>query len=103
LHAAIFERRATIPVEIGQDRRSFRRLSRETQRRAAAHRTAGVRNGRAILRDKHAANAIEGADAAQIVLNDRDAGRLPRRDRAVQFVNRRLLQLEGLGACGRLM
>ena len=43
LHAAEFERRALVLVEIGQDRRGLDGLGREAQRRARAHRARSPR------------------------------------------------------------
>ena len=96
LHAAEFERRSFVLVEIGQDRRSLDGLGREAQRRRRAHR-AGRRGDRsAVFGDEQAADPVIGPRPVYIMLNDRDAGRLSRFDRPLQLVDRRLFETERL-------
>jgi hypothetical protein len=96
LHPAEFERRALIFVEVGEDRRGRDGLGREMQWHAGAHRTGylwdSCFNGRAVLGDEQAGDAVIGAGACDVVVDDLYDGRLAGADRRVQFVDRRFFQ-----------
>ncbi len=92
LHAAEFEGRTPIAVELGQDRRGPDGLGREAQRSPGAHRAGRFRHRRAILGYQHAGDAVIGASTVDIVLHDRNERRLARTDRPVQIVDRRLFE-----------
>ena len=68
LHAAEFERRPLVLVEIGEDRRGRDRLGREAQRRAGAHRAGRLGDRRAVLGHQQAGDAVIGARPRDIVL-----------------------------------
>ena len=51
----------------------------------------------AVLGDQQAADTIKSPRPVDVVLHDRDAGGLPRLDRLVQFVDRRLFEAKRLG------
>ena len=103
LHAAEFERRAFVLVEIGQDGRRLHGLRRELQRRAGAHHAGRFGNRRAVLRHQHAGDAVVGAHAGEIVLHHRDHGGPARPDRRVQVVDRRLFETKRLRPGHRLV
>jgi len=96
LHAAEFERRSFVLVEIGQDRRSLDGLGRVAQRRHRAHRAGRREDRSAVLGDQQAADPVIGPRPVYIILNNRDAGRLSRVDRPLQLVDRSLFETERL-------
>ena len=97
LHAAEFERRAFVLVEIGQDRRSLHRLCRELERATRTHHAGRRRHRRAVLRHQRAGDAVVGAHAGEVVLHHRDNRGRARPDRRVQVVDRRLFETKRLG------
>jgi hypothetical protein len=92
LHAPEFEGRPRVPVKIGQDRGRLDGVRREAQRRLRAHDARRFRDRGAVGGDEPAGDPVIGAGAVEIVLHDRDAGGLPRPDRRVQRLDRRLFQ-----------
>ena len=94
LHAAIFERRSLVPVEVGQHVRDLDRPGREGQRRAAAHRAGRRRHRQAVLGDQHAGRAVIGAHPVDIALDDLDQRDLAGADRGVHVVDRRFFEHE---------
>ena len=72
LHPAVFDRRALVLVEIGQDGRGLHRLRREFQRAPGAHHARRRRNRRAVLRHQHAGDAVVGAHTGEIALHHLD-------------------------------
>ena len=95
-HAAEFERRPLVFVEIGQDRRCLHGLDGETQRRAAAHGAFRFRNRRAAFRHQQIGGAVKRAHARDVLPHHGDAGGLARFDRRVQFVDRCLFEAKRL-------
>ncbi len=87
LHAAEFERRAFVSVEIGQQRRRFHGFRCEMQRCTTAHRTLDVRNRGTVFGNQKIGRAIECANAREVVAHNADAGRLAGLDRRMQFVD----------------
>ncbi len=95
-HAAEFERRPVVLIEVGQDGRGADGVRGETQPNAGAHRAGGLGHRGAVLGHQHARDAVEGADAVEIVPDDRDASRPSRPDGLMQFVDRRLFEAKRL-------
>ena len=96
LHAAEFQRRALVLVEIGQDRRGLHGLRREL---AAPNRHAprpSLRPPARRPRHQRAGDAVVGAHAGEIALHDLDHCGLARADRRVQIVDGRLFEAERL-------
>jgi hypothetical protein len=102
LHAPEFEGRPRVFVEIGQDGGRLDGVRREAERCLRAHGARRVGDRGAVLGDEQAGDPIIGAGAVEIVLHDRDAGGLPRRDRRVQILDRRLFQTKRLLVCTEL-
>ena len=102
LHAPVFEGRALVLVEIGQDRGRLDGFRGETQGLCRAHGTHRLRDGGTVFRDEQAGHSVVGTHAVDVVLNDRDAGRLPGLDGRVQLLDRRLVQTKRLALCARL-
>ena len=97
LHAAVFERRPRVLVEIGQDRGGLDGFRRESAAAPArARRPVASGTGAPSSVTSSARDPVIGAHAVDIVLHDRDAGRLPGLDRRVQLVDRRLFQTKRL-------
>ena len=97
LHAAEFERRALVLVEVGQDGRGLHRLRRKFQRARRARTTpVACGNRRAVRRHQHAGDAVIGAHTREIVLHNRDDGCRAGPDRRVQIVDRRLFETKRL-------
>jgi hypothetical protein len=92
LHAAEFERRPFVLVEIGQDRRSLGGLGRVAQRRRRAHHAGRRWDRSAVLGDEQTADSVIGPRPVYIMLNNRDTGRLSRFDRLLQLVDGRLFE-----------
>jgi hypothetical protein len=92
LHTPVFQRRAFVLVEIGQDLVGFDGLGREAQRLFAAHRAGRRGDVGAVFGDQRARWPVIGTDAVDIALHDGDAGCLPRLDRLVQLIDRRLFE-----------
>jgi len=84
LHPPELERRPGVAVQIRQDRGRRHRLLRKPQRRAAAHGPHRLRHGRAVRRQEHAAHAVIGPHAREILAHDVHAGRAPLPDSAMQ-------------------
>ena len=101
LHAAVFERRSVVLVEVGQKRRRFHGPGRERQRRAATHRARRRRNRCAVCGDERARHAVVGAHAREVVLHNSDAGRLACPDGGMQLPDRRLFETKGPVQCCR--
>ena len=78
LHAAVFEGRPRVLVEIGQDRGGLDGVRREAQRRLRAHGARRFGDRGAVCGDERAGDPVIRAHAVDIVLHDRDAGGLPR-------------------------
>ena len=76
LHAAEFERGALVFVELGEDRRSADGFGREMQRRAGAHRAGCLGDVPPVLGDEQAGDAVIGADAGDVMLDNFDDRRL---------------------------
>ena len=96
VHAAEFERRPFVAVEIGQDRRGRDGFRRESERRAGAHRTPHLGHRSTVLGDEQARDPVIGPRALDIMPNHRDAGRPTSLDRLVQFLDRRLFEAKRL-------
>ena len=97
LHAAEFERRALVLVEIGQERRGLHGLrSGSAAARRRARRRSPAATGAPSCGHQHAGDAVVGAHAVDVVLHDLDAGGLARADRRVQLVDRRLFETKRL-------
>jgi hypothetical protein len=94
LHAPKFERRPCISVEVWEDRRSFDRLRGEPQRCLRADRAGRCRGWRAVFGQQRTGDAIEGARALNIALDNSDAGYAPCTDRLMQVVDGCLFQTE---------
>ena len=94
LHAAEFQRRPLILVEIGQDRRGFHGLGRKAQRRRCAHGPDRFRHGRAVLGQQQARDAVVGTCTIDVALHDLDECGLAGPDRLMHFGDRCLFQLE---------
>jgi len=99
LHAAEFDRRPLVLIEIGQDRRGLDRLSREAQRRRRAHHSGRFSGWPAILGYEPARNTVIGPCTLDIVLNHGNAGGLSVSNRLVQFVDRRFFETKRLCIC----
>ncbi len=76
LHASVFEGRALVLVEIGQDRGRLDGLRGEAQRHRRAHGTYRFRDGGTVFGDEQAGHPVVGAHAVDVVLDDGDAGYL---------------------------
>jgi hypothetical protein len=102
LHAPEFEGGARVFVEIGQNRGGLHGGGRKAKRRLRAHGAGRFRDRGAVLSDEGAGNPVIGACAVEIVLHDFDTGYLPRPDRRVQLLDRRLFQTKRLLVCTAL-
>ena len=102
LHAAVFEGRPLVLVEIGQDGGGLDGLRGKAQRRPRAHGARRLGDRGAVFRDEQAGHPVVGPHAVEVVLDDRDAGRLPRPDGRVQLLDRRLVQTKRLVRCAGL-
>ncbi len=83
LHAAEFERRALVFIEVGVRRRRFDGRRREVQRRACTHRTRRRRHRGSVFGHQRAGDAIIGAGPVDVVLHDFNERGLARADRPV--------------------
>jgi hypothetical protein len=92
LHAAEFERRPFVFVEIRQDLRGLDGFGREAQRRPGAHGACRFRNRCTVFGDEQTADAVIGARPFDVVLDDLDAGDLTGPDCCLQFVDRRFFE-----------
>ena len=95
-HAAVFERRPLVLVETGQDLGGFDGFRREAKRGHCTHCAGRSGHGSAVFRDEGARDAVEGAHAVYVVLNNGDAGCPPRLDRLMQLVDGRLFETKRL-------
>ena len=85
LHAAEFERRPLVLVEIGENRRGLDGLGREAQRRRRAHGAGRLGYRSSVFGHEQAADPVIGPRPVDIVLDDRDAGRAAGSDGLVQL------------------
>src|SRR5207248_2350 len=96
LHAAEFERRALVLVEIGEDRRGCDGFGRKLQWRAGTHRAGRFGDAPTILGDEQAGDPVVGARPGDVVLHDLNTGCFAGPDRRVQFVDRRFFKAKRL-------
>ena len=85
-HAAKFNRRPPILVQVGKNSRGFHRLCGKHNRCRCAHGATYVFYRGAIFGDQHAAYAIEGSHPGDVTLDDLQASRLARFDGLVKIV-----------------
>ena len=92
LHAAEFQRRTSVLVEVRQDRGGLHGFGRKAQRRGRAHGPGRRWHGRAVLGQQQARDAVIGTRAVDVALHDLNHGGLARPDRLVQLGDGRLFQ-----------
>src|ERR1700730_3623795 len=102
LHAAEFERRALILVEIGENRRGLDGLDREAQRRRRAHGPLSLGYWSSVFGHEAAADPVKRPRPVYIVLDDCGAGRAAGSNGRVQLIDRRLFESEWLVVGHRL-
>ena len=102
LHAAVFEGRPRVPVEIGQHGGGLDGVRGKAQRHHRAHGARRLGDRGPVLGDEQAGHPVVGAHALDVVLDDRDAGRPPGLDGRVQLLDRRLVQAKRLVPCATL-
>ena len=102
LHATVFEGRPLVLVEIGQDRGGLDGGGREAQWRLRAHGARCCGDRGAVWSDGRAGDPVIRAHAVDIMLHDLDTGYLPRLNRRVQLLDRRLFQTKRLRLCAEL-
>ena len=93
-HAAKFKRRTFILVEIRQNRRGLHGLGGEPQRRRRANGPTISGTGAPSSVNRRLADAIVGAGAIDILLNDLHQRSLARPDCVMQLGDGRLFQLK---------
>src|ERR1019366_2540640 len=96
LHAAKFERRPPVFVEIGQDGGGLDSLGGEAKRLHAAHRAGRLRDRAAVFRHQRTCDAVKGSYARNVMLDNGNAGRTSRLDVLVQFIDCRLFEMKRL-------
>src|SRR5262249_15428380 len=96
LHASEFKGRSFVLVEVRQYSRSLYRCGGKYDGLLRADWACSRRHRSAVLRHQHAAYAIIGTDALDVVLNDLETGDLAGFDRPVQLVDRSLFQAKAL-------
>src|SRR5262249_24533921 len=97
-HPAVCEGWSLVLVEIGQDRGGFDASGWEAQWCLRAHSARCFGSRGAVCGDEYTGNSVIRTCAVDIVLHDLDAGYLPRRDRRVQLLDRRLFETKWLCA-----
>ena len=95
-HAAEFERRTLVLVEIGENRRGFDGLGREAQRCRCAHGAGSLGYRSSVFGYETAADFVKRSRPVDIMLNERDAGRAAGSDGRVQLIDRYLFESEWL-------
>ena len=96
LHAAEFERRTLILIEIGKDRCAGNGLSWKGNRRTAPHGADYLGYRGAVLGHEQARDTVIGAHPRDVLPDDIDAIRAPGADCVVQFLYSCLFDAEGL-------
>ena len=92
LHSAVFQRRALVLIEIGQNIRGLCGAGREAQRRSCSHCACRLRYGAAVLRDEHARHSVMGPYSIDVLLDHGPARSAASRYRLVQFIDGGFLQ-----------